>query len=467
MASQTVSPPNILWIYGEDMSPDLGCYGVQGVETPNLDRLASEGRRYTRAFVTSPVCSSSRSAIITGCYQTSFGAHHHFSCSDKPLDPSVRPITDHFQKAGWFTSNSSGPPYDQPGKEHFNFRWDDAFEGIDWSERSKGQPFYAQVNLLHSHRMFHTRAGRLTLDPTSFSLPPYYPDTDLLRRDWASYLEGIQRVDRDVGEILDRLEREGLAESTVVVFLSDHGRGQARDKQFCYDGGIRVPLIIRWPGKIEPGEVCDDLVSLVDLAPTTLAMAGLPVSSKMEGRDFLDPGLSPREYVISARDRCDGTLDRIRCVRTKRYKYIRNFFPDRPYMQFNAYKQGHYPAWSLLPQMNEKGLLTPEQARFCGSDRPAEELYDLDVDPFELHNLADDPDRDDTVSGLRTLLDTWISETGDQGAIPEDPEVVEDEVAAMEALYREYMLEKGLLPDASPDTRIDWWKSFYRDRYGI
>jgi uncharacterized sulfatase len=461
------SPPNILWIYGEDMSPDLGCYGVPGVETPNLDRLASEGRRYTNAFVTAPICSSSRSAIITGCYQTSFGAHNHFSCQNKPLEPPFHPITDHFQEAGWFTCNSSGPPYDHPGKQHFNFLWVHAFEGVDWSERSPGQSFYAQVNLQRSHRMYHIRAGRLKLDPTFISLPPYYPDTLLLRRDWVSYLEGIQKVDRNVGDILDRLEREGLEDSTVVVFLSDHGRGQARDKQFCYDGGIRVPLIIRWPGKIQPGEVCDDLVSLIDLAPTALVMAGLPVPDEMEGRDFLDPNRSLREYVIAARDRCDGTLDRIRCVRTKRFKYIRNFFPDRPYMQFNAYKQGFYPAWSLLPQMRDQGLLTPEQAWFCGPDRPAEELYDMETDPFELHNIADDPDRDDTRTGLRAFLNSWISKTADQGAMTEDPKVVAMEVASMKTVYRDYMKEKGLSPDVSRDALIAWWESFYRDRFGM
>lgn len=465
MVSLNSDKPNILWIYGEDMSPDLGCYGVRGVATPNIDRLAAEGRRYTRAFVTAPVCSASRSAIITGRYQTSFGAHHHRSCRDTPLDPSIRLITDHFRDAGWFTCNSSDPLKPEPGKTDFNFVRDDAFDGVDWTERAEGQPFYAQVNLMHSHRMIHTQAGKLALDPHTFDLPPYYPDTELLRRDWASYLEGVQRVDRCVGEILDRLDREGLAENTVVVFLSDHGRGQARDKQFCYDGGIHVPLIIRWPGCIEPGEICDELVSLVDLAPTTLNLAGLPADPDMQGCDFLDPDRAPRDHVIAARDRCDGTLDRIRCVRTETHKYIRNFFPDRPWMQFSAYKQGFYPAWALLPRMNLDGELSPEQARFCATDRPPEELYDLEADPFESNNLAQDPGCAEILNEMRDRLVAWVRIYGDQGFTAEDADVVAAEIASMDRTYLQYLAEKGLSPDLSRNDLIAWWEQFYRERY--
>lgn len=464
--SPSGSPPfNILWIYGEDMSPDLGCYGVRGVSTPNIDRLAAEGRRYTRAFVTAPVCSASRSAIITGRYQTSFGAHNHRSCRDMPLDPSIRLITDHFRAAGWFTCNSSGPPDPQPGKTDFNFVRDDAFDGVDWTERAEGQPFYAQVNLMHSHRMIHTRAGKLTLDSDSFDLPPYYPDTEVIRRDWASYLEGVQRVDHCVGEILDRLDREGLAENTIVVFLSDHGRGQARDKQFCWDGGLHVPMIIRWPGRIDGGEVCDDLISLVDLAPTTLGMADLPADPEMEGVDFLDPDRTPRDHVIAARDRCDGTLDRIRCVRTKTHKYIRNFFPARPWMQFNAYKQGFYPAWALLPRMNVEDQLTPEQARFCATDRPPEELYDLEADPGESKNLAREDDQAGVLNQMRDHLVDWVRRYGDQGFVAEDEDVVAVEVSAMDRSYLNILAEKGLPPDLTRGELIAWWEQFYRERY--
>ncbi len=459
-------PLNILWIYGEDMSPDLGCYGARGVATPNIDRLAAEGRRYSRAFVTAPVCSASRSAIITGRYQTSFGAHHHRSCRDTPLDPSIRLITDHFREAGWFTCNSSGPPDPGPGKTDFNFVRDDAFDGVDWAERSGDQPFYAQINLMHSHRMIHTRSGHLTLDPNAFDLPPYYPDTGLLRQDWASYLEGVQKVDHCVGEILDRLDREGLADSTVVVFLSDHGRGQARDKQFCYDGGIHVPLIIRWPGQIAPGEVSDELISLVDLAPTTLGLAGLPPADDMEGHDFLSADRMPRDHVIAARDRCDGTLDRIRCVRTKSHKYIRNFFPDRPWMQFNAYKQGFYPAWALMPRMNGEDQLTEEQARFCATDRPPEELYDLQADPYESNNLAREPECAGILNEMRDCLVTWVQRYGDKGFVTEDADVVAAEIDAMEVSYRKILVGKGLSPEVNRSELIAWWKQFYRERYG-
>ncbi len=318
--------PNVLWIYGEDLSPDLGCYGTPAVSTPNIDRLASEGIRHTQAFVTAPVCSASRSALITGTWQTHFDAHNHRSNRDRPLRADMKLVTDCFREAGYFTCNSQGPPFDRPGKTDFNFRRERPFDGVDWSERAPGQPFYGQVNITDTHRVFQPDPES-PIPPGEVELPPYYPDHPLTRRDWALYLESIQLLDRKVGQVLARLEAEGLAEETIVFFLSDHGRAHPRCKQFLYDGGTRIPLVVRWPGRLEAGLLSDRLVSGVDLAPTALALAGVEIPGHMQGQVFLGSEAVDREAVYAARDRCDGTDDRIRCIRTRRHKLIRTTTP--------------------------------------------------------------------------------------------------------------------------------------------
>ena len=448
-------PLNVLWIYGEDLSPDIGCYGTPAVQTPNIDRLASEGVRYTNAFVTCPVCSPSRSALITGAYQTSFGAHQHRSERETPLSPPIQLITDRFREAGYFTSNSPGPPFRRRGKTDFNFLAPEPFDGIDWSERGAGQPFYAQCNIPDTHRVF-TRDPARPVDPNDAELPPYYPDHPLARADWAQYLESVQVVDRKVGQILERLDEEGLADSTAVFFLSDHGRAHPRCKQFLYDGGIRIPLIARIPGG-ERGVVKDDLVSGVDLAPTALALAGLPLPDYMEGVPFLGEGAETREYVVAARDRCDGTDDRIRCVRTKTRKYIRNFHPERPYLQFNAYKKLQYPVLALMEVLRARRELDEAQLPFMAERRPAEELYDLEADPFETNNLAEDPAHQDDLEGLRNRLDGWIRATGDRGEQPEDPASAAEEDEKMRLSYENGMGKRGLPLDISPEAYLEWW----------
>lgn len=226
-------------------------------------------------------------------------------------------------------------------KNDFNFIVNNPFDGTDWRQCKAGQPFFAQAQcfeVLRDHRTGRfTRDPENPIEPDKVKLPPYYPDYPITRRDWADYLEYIQIFDKKLGGILNRLEDNRLADNTVVVFFGDHGRAHARDKQFLYEGGIHVPLIIRWPGHIKPGTVVDDLVSLIDLGPTCLKLAGIEPPSHMEGQDFMGSDATKRQYIVAARDRCDETYDRIRCVRTKRLKYIRNFFPNCPYMQFNSF----------------------------------------------------------------------------------------------------------------------------------
>lgn len=449
--------PNVLWIYGEDLSPDLGCYDTPAVQTPNIDHLAGEGTRFSNAFVTCPVCSPSRSALITGTYQTHFDAHNHRSNREKPLRDDMKLITDCFREAGYFTCNSPGPPYNRRGKTDFNFQREQPFDGIDWSERAEGQPFYAQINIPDTHRVFKPDPGR-PINPDDVELPPYYPEHPLIRKDWALYLESIQILDKKVGEILKRLDDEGLSDNTIVFFMSDHGRAHIRCKQFLYDGGIHIPLIVRWPGNVEAGTVSEALVSGVDLTPTTLSLTGIDIPSYVQGQIFLGSEATSRDAIFAARDRCDGTDDRIRCIRTHQYKLIRNYYPELPYMQFNGYKKLQYPPWTLIRILAEKGELSEAQQHFLQETRPAEELYDLRTDPHEVNNLADDKQYDAVRNDLNRKLDAWIDATGDMGETPESDEVTTYWDENMAEKYSENMEKRGLSPDISDVDYLAWWK---------
>ena len=418
--------PNILWIIAEDLSPDLGCYGNTLVHTPNIDRLASEGALYNAAFCTAPVCSATRSALMTGMYQTSIGAHHHRSHREDGyrLPAGVRFLCDIFRDAGYFTANVTTPAPDMQGtgKTDYNFTVDTPFDGTDWKERASGQPFFAQINFPETHRPFK-KAQKNPVNPDDVEIPPCYPDHPITREDWALYLDTAQYLDDKVGAALKRLDDEGLAQNTIVIFFGDHGQPHVRGKQWLYEGGLRIPLIIRAPGMIKPGTTSDELVSLIDVSAQSLGFAGITTPEYMEGRAFLTPGVSEREYIFAARDRCDETMDRIRCVRTKQYKYIRNFMPERPYTQHNRYKETQYPVIRLMRRLHAAGKLTPEQELFMAKTRPPEELYDLENDPYELKNLAHVPEHQTILRELRERLEQWIQETGDRGEIPEDPAI--------------------------------------------
>ena len=477
--------PNILWLISEDTSPDLACYGHPLVKTPNLDKLASEGARYANAFVTGPVCSASRSAIMTGMYQTSIDAHNHRSHRDDGhlLPPPAMLITEYFRRAGYFRCNCAGLNYKQEGKTDWNFMYmTRPFDGTDWSQRQPNQPFFAQMNFSFTHREFK-RDKRNPIDPDKVELPPYYPDHPIARRDWADYLESVQLLDTQIGSALRWLEKEGMAENTIVLYFGDHGRPHVRGKQWLYDEGIRIPVIMRWPGHIQPGTVVEDFISAIDFAPTCLQATGAGVSphlqghsflgprkktqddtvaaeasSPLQGRSSLDAGKKTQDYVFAARDRCDGTVDRIRCVRSKRYKYIRNYYPDRPYTQFNAYKKLQYPMLTLTQVLHKQGKLTPEQAQFLAPTRPEEELYDLQSDPHELHNLAQERKLRNVLREHSRKLDEWIKATEDRGEKPEDPKVVAYWQENMMESYRQQMTQRGLSPDVSDEEYLKWWE---------
>jgi len=361
--------PNILLILAEDVGPQLGCYGDRLARTPHLDRMAADGVRFTQAFVTSPVCSPSRSSLMTGMYSTSIGAHNHEPPVLRPLPRGVRMLTEHLREAGYFTVNVGGRSRVNPGaprtdlgsgKTHLNFLAEAPFEGGDWSERRPGQPFFAQLTLMATHRStgWPSAAGTPKTNPALAPVPPYYPDEPLVREDIARQYDAMERMDAVVGRVLRRLRDEGLERDTVILFTGDNGRAIVRGKQFLYDAGLHVPLIVRG-GPAAPATVDARLVTGNDIAPTILGLAGLRTPEHMHGQDLFGAGYREPEHVVATRDLMDVAYDRSRCVRTKRFKYIRNYLPAVPYMQANPYMERNYPVWNLLRQRRAEGRLDP------------------------------------------------------------------------------------------------------------
>lgn len=435
--------PNIVWIIPDDMSANFSCYGETAIQTPYLDQLAAQGVQFTNAYVTAPVCSPCRSAFITGMYQTSIGAHHHRSGRGEQkiyLPENIKLVPKLFQEAGYYTSINGWPIQNKKsGRTDYNFEWDQSvYDGSDWSGRKEGQPFFAQIQ---------TRGGKLRGSQAedwekigieaqkklgsrtpieAVNLSPYYPDEPDIVKDWQAYLESVRLTDLMVGEVIHRLESEGILDNTVVLFMTDHGISHARGKQFLYDEGLHVPLVIRGPG-IQAGSIRDDLVEHIDIAALSLAAAGIDIPEVMQGRDILSQSYVHRTAVFAARDRCDETVDHIRSARTTGYKYIRNFLPNRPYLQPCTYKDAK-AILIALRKAHEEGKLNETQELLFRDIRPAEELYDLKADPYEINNLAEQPAYADQVKQMRDRLDSWMEETGDLGREPEPLDMYESDM---------------------------------------
>jgi arylsulfatase A-like enzyme len=375
--------------------------------------------------------------MITGMMQTTIGVHnHHSSRSEETaihLPDSIKTLPEIFREAGYFTFNY--------GKDDYNFWYDreNLYSGeytthklygksgkiIDWNVREPGQSFFGQIQLRggkHIYKKNFKNMLRNPVDRNSFDLPPYYPEHPKIREEWAQHLDSIQITDGEVGKIVDRLEQDGLLNNTVIFFFSDHGMRLWRHKQFCYDSGLRVPFIMSWEGNPSylggRGITREDLVSGLDITATSLALAGIPIPDYVEGQDLFAKRFKPREYVISARDRCDYTIDRIRTVRTKNFRYIRNFFTDRPYMQPNY--RDDWDITQLMRKLHVEGGLNEIQDVFWSKERPKEELYDLENDPHEIHNLAEESSYSIELKRHRNILENWIEESDDKGQYPED-----------------------------------------------
>ena len=426
--------PNILWIVVEDMSPHWSCYGETTIKTPHIDALATSGQLFKNVFVTASVCSPSRSALITGMFQATIGAHNHRSQSTSgkgggnkdfydsyTLPPEVPFLPEIFKKAGYYTVLGNEKSVlgndDSWGKTDYNFVYDsDWYDANDWQDKKPGQPFFAQIQL-HGGK-FRDAPVKNPVNPKDVTIPPYYPDDEVIRQDWAQYLNSVMYLDDQVKRITERLEKEGIADSTVVFLFTDHGISHLRGKQFLYDEGIQIPLIVSWSGFIDDGKRREELVSHIDIAATSLHLAGLDVPEMMQGQPFYGRNFKPREYIYAGRDRCDETVDIIRAVRTPKFKYIRNYFPFKPYAQPNQYKDGK-KIMQHMRQLYQTGELKTETARCFYPLRPAEELYDLENDPHEMHNLASNPEHLDELQNMQQLMLETLQSTNDLGFIPE------------------------------------------------
>jgi N-sulfoglucosamine sulfohydrolase len=431
--------PNILWISIEDASPDFGCYGDRYAISPVIDRLASQGTRYTRCFTHAPVCAPSRSGIITGMYPTATGAHN-MRCKAVPA-PEVKCFTEYLRAAGYYCTNNVKTDYQfEPPVT----AWDENSNKAHWRNKASGQPFFAVFNFTTTHESqvrdpspaTKELVARLTPemrhDPAKAPVPPFYPDTPAVRRDIANSYDNLTAVEIQVAQVLRELDEDGLDRDTIVWFWGDHGRGLPRYKRWCYDSGTRAPLIVRVPEKFKalarpddpgclaPGIVDDNLVAFVDFAPTVLSLAGLEAPPHFQGQAFLGPKRTqkPRAYAHSARDRMDERYDLIRSVRDTRYRYVRNFMPWLTRAQHVSYGD-QMPTLREMRRLFAAGKLAGPELAFFEPTKPFEELYDTEADPHETRNLATDPKHAEVLFRMREELERWMTSTGDIGFIPE------------------------------------------------
>jgi N-sulfoglucosamine sulfohydrolase len=422
--------PNILWISCEDTSPWLGFCGESYARTPHLDQLAREGVHFTSAFVTAPVCSPARFAIITGRYATSMGTQRLRSTF--PVPGHVQAFPSALRNAGYYCGNNRKTDYNTSCAQRLiREAWDDNGPRAHWRRRKPGQPFFTVFNLTETHqsRTFKgSSAPQLDAserhDPEGAPVPPYYPPTPEARQTIARVHDCITAMDESAGEILAQLEQDGLKEDTIVFFWSDHGQGIPRGKRTLWDTGLKIPLVVYCPPKyrfllpVDPGGTCDQLVSMIDMGPTILSILELPIPDGVQGRPFLGKSAVPRKYVFGARDRVDEALDLSRSARDSRYLYVRNFMPD---LSWNA-PEGYSDQLALRRQITKlagEGKLNAAQLTYAAPRKPVEALYDTEKDPWQLTNLAGAPEHQQTLERFRKELRKWQIETRDYGFMHE------------------------------------------------
>lgn len=430
--------PNILWITTEDLSPVLGCYGDDYAITPNLDRLAQQGVRYTHAFAMASVCTPARSCLITGIYSSSLGTQH--LRGEQPLPEDVRCFTEYLRDVGYYCTNNVKEDYNFPTPKT---AWDESSNTAHWRGREPGQPFFSVFNFMTTHQsrvrfpkdQYEKITSRLTPqerhDPSDAPLPPYYPDTPLVRHDVAQLYDLVTAMDKQMQDLLDQLEEDGVADNTIVFFYADHGTGMPRHKRWLYDSGTHVPLIIRFPEKYQhlspgkPGTTTDRLVSFVDFAPTVLSLLDLKIPEYMQGTAFLgEQAGEARKYVFAIRDRVDEVYEMSRAVRDHRYLFIRNYIPHRPRMQHSDFSE-RTPTRKELRRLMAEGKLAGAVKDFMSPTKAREELYDTVNDPHQIHNLMDSVHLVENRQNLRIMqrlreeLFYWMIRTRDTGLIPE------------------------------------------------
>lgn len=406
-------PPSIIWIMAEDISNELACYGEPGVQTPSIDALSRDGVRYERAYCTGPACSVSRSAMMSGVYQTRIDAHDHRRVGSFTFPT----LTQYLSQSGYYTAKGCG----FSGKTDLNFKpATPLFDGSDWKLAQPGQPFFAQITLNCTHRQDAEEkkwnaVRAKSKDPVQLEevrLPPYFPDTEVVRRDWANYLDQIELMDSQVGEIIARLKKEGRYDSAMIIFCGDNGRCHLRAKNWLYEGGLKVPLVIKWPKGERAGEVVAGMVSLLDVTATIVEVAQAEVIEKLDGQS-LSQGAT-RQLIFGARDAAGEVNDHIRSVCDGRWKYIRNYVPELGYTE-SKYTVEHRPMLQEMNRLHSLGKLTSSQTLVLRSEKPTEELYDLLSDPHEIYNLAQNSTHQEEKRRLSVELDRWIKTTQDTG----------------------------------------------------
>ena len=422
------SKPNILWITSEDNSAHwLGCYGNEQAQTPRLDALAKEGFRFEHAYSNAPVCAVARSTILNGAYAVTQGTQHMRSRHRIPA--KYRSYVSFLREDGYYCSNSS--------KTDFNFEgndkkvWDHCAPDAHYKDRPEGAPFFAVFNFTETHEssLFPKKGkqGEPRLKAEEVEVPPYLPDLPEVRSDIAKYHDRITLMDQKVGKILDDLEKAGLADDTIVFYYSDHGGILPRGKRYLKDTGVRVPMMVRIPEKFQKlspfksGEVVDELVAFVDLAPTVLSLIGLDAPEQMQGRAFLGEKRkeAPKDdMVFLFGDRFDEIYGMRRALTNGRWKYIRRFTPNKPAAPYSYY-QFSMPSWVAWQKAWKDGKLSEDHARMWEAPQQVEELFDLESDPWEIKNLAGDPAHAERLAAMRARLKSEMIEVRDTGLVAE------------------------------------------------
>ena len=427
--------PNIIWLVAEDQSPDFfPMYGDSTISLPNIESLSLDGVVFTNAYTPVPVCAPTRSAIITGMYPTTLGTHNMRTYnayttenqpeigipSYSPLVPDgVKMFTEYLRKEGYYCTNNA--------KEDYNFKapesgWDESSTSAHWRNRPKDAPFFSvfNFNVCHESGIWKQGEEELYVSPDSISVPPYFPDNDVIRHDLAVNYSNLKRLDEELGKIINQLKEDGLYENSIIFFYGDHGGPFPRYKRALYDTGIKLPLVIKFQNNLKKSNYDDRLISFIDFAPTLLSWAGITPPKVMQGKAQFGVYRDSTEssYVFASSDRFDEMYDKLRAVRTKRFKYIRNYNPEISNALAVKYRE-QIPMMQNMMTLRALGKLDSLPSLWFRTPKPEEELYDMENDPFELVNLSNQVQFQDTLVHLRKVLNTWIKETNDLGRTPE------------------------------------------------
>ena len=444
---ETKNPLNIIWISCEDIGPILSTYGNKAIKTPNIDRIAAEGVKYTNAYSTVGVCAPSRFSIITGMYPARLGAHNMrtgnhnnfkfpedvFHKTNKGiLDTSgknvpeyevvtpsyVKAFTEYLRAENYYCVNDNKCDY------QFNApftAWDDVFGGGTYKNAPKDALLFYVKNhyISHESRIWLRKDKPLTVNPEEVTIPAYYPDIPIVRNDIARKYSNIEALDKEVGQLLDQLEADGVLDNSIIFFWSDHGGNLLRQKRAVGNSGLHVPLLIRYPDGYRAGEIDDRLVSLMDLGPTVMSLLGIKPPQHLDGRAFAGKyEQAPRKLIFGSADRFDESTDMQRSVLDGRYVYVKNFMPELPLIYRNKYRE-QIPMNAKLIALNQEKKLKGDASYIFMDTKPLEEFYDLQNDPYEVHNLAKDPNYATKIKGYRKALKDWQLEIEDKGFVPE------------------------------------------------